>query len=80
MADSGRRCRPSPRRSPREVEPFVVKLDGARVQIELRGRRVRTLEGTAADEVRRALADGDDAVQRVVARRVGRFERGDDHE
>ncbi len=66
-------------RARREAEPFDVKLDGADVQIGLRGRRIRTLTGDAAAEVRRALDGGDDAaVQRIVARRVGRFERGDD--
>jgi hypothetical protein len=81
MSESGRRCRSSQRRAPRELEDFAVKLDGADVQIELRGRLVRTLVGGAADEVRRALASGDDeAVQRVVARRIGGFARGDDRE
>lgn len=76
MAEHGRQCRPSQRRSPREAEPFVVKLEGERVQIELHGRRVRTLDGTAAEQVKRALADGDDAeLQRIVARKVGRFAR-----
>ncbi|MBC8071548.1 MAG: hypothetical protein IAG13_24690, partial [Deltaproteobacteria bacterium] len=51
MSESGRRCRPSSRRAPRDVEEFGVKLDGTDVQIELRGRLVRTLVGAAADEV-----------------------------
>ncbi|HET9627274.1 MAG TPA: hypothetical protein VFP84_38200 [Kofleriaceae bacterium] len=53
-----------------------MKLEGAQVRIEQRGRLVRTLVGSAADEVRRALGAGDgEAVQRIVARRLGRFER-----
>ncbi len=75
MAEHGTRCRPSRSRADHEAEPFHVKLDGAQVQIALRGRLLRTLVGDAADEVRRALDAGDDeAVQRVVARRVGIFE------
>jgi hypothetical protein len=81
VAEHGGRCRPSRSRSPREAEPFDVKLDGEYVQIMRRGRLVRTLEGNAADELRRALEAGDgDAVQRIVARRVGIFEARDERE
>jgi hypothetical protein len=40
---------------------------------------VRTLTGAAADEIRAAVAAGDDAaVQLLVARRTGNFKRGNE--
>lgn len=76
MSERGGSCRPTQRRGPREAEPFEVKLDGEAVQIELRGRRVRTLVGDEAAELRHALEAGDDArVQQIAARKVS-FARG----
>lgn len=47
--------------------------------VERRGRLIRALTGNAAEEVRRALLAGDsEAVQRIVARRVGAFEPRED--
>lgn len=79
MIEHGSRCRPSRSRERREAEPFEVKLDGQQVRVVLRGRLVRTLVGNAAEEIRRALNDRDgEAIQRIVSRCVGRFERGED--
>lgn len=72
-----RSCKPIDRRGKLEAEPFGVKLARDKVLIEFRGRLVRTLVGRDADEVRRAMAAGDEAaLQLLVARKTGNFKRG----
>lgn len=62
-----------------EDEPFTVKVARDKVVIELRGRLVKVLTGSAADELRRAVDAGDDAaVQLVAARKTGNVKRGNE--
>jgi hypothetical protein len=76
VTESGRSCRPIDRRGKLEAEPFTVKLSRDKVFVEFRGRVVRTLVGRDADELRVALACGDDAaVQLLAARKTGNFKR-----
>ncbi|HEY0255449.1 MAG TPA: hypothetical protein VGC41_28160 [Kofleriaceae bacterium] len=79
MAESGRTCRPTDRRGKLEDEPFTVKVARDKVMIEFRGRLVKTLTGAVADELRRAVAAGDDAaIQLLAARKTGNFKRGNE--
>jgi hypothetical protein len=79
VTESGRTCRPTDRRGKPPAEPFTVKLSRDKVLVELRGRVVRTLVGRDADELRRAVASGDDAaVQLLAARKTGNFKRGNE--
>ena len=79
MTESGRTCRPIDRRGKLEAEPFTVKLSRDKVFVEFRGRVVRTLVGRDADELRLAVASGDDAaVQLLAARKTGNFKRGNE--
>jgi hypothetical protein len=64
----GGSCRKSGR-PPREA--FDLRVTPDEVRIEIHGRLVRTLTGTAAAELRRALEAHDEAaVDRLVARNV----------
>ena len=59
--------------------PFDVKVTRDKVLVRFRGRLVRTLTGADADEIRAAVAAGDDAtVQLLVARKTGNFKRGNE--
>lgn len=79
MSESGRTCRPIDKRGKLDEEPFGVKLTRDKVLIEFRGRLVRTLVGKDADEIRRAVAAGDEvALQLLVARKTGNFKRGNE--
>ncbi|CAN5856421.1 hypothetical protein BH11MYX3_BH11MYX3_34140 [soil metagenome] len=95
MGESGRTCKPvdkrgkladeppprasSPRRTLVEREAFDVQCTRDKVLIKFRGRIVRTITGSDADEIRAAVASGDDAaVQLLVARKTGNFKRGNE--
>ena len=79
MSETGRTCRKIDRRGKLSEQPFDVEATRDKVLIRFRGRLVRTLVGDDADEIRVALATGDeDAVQLVVARRTGNFKRGNE--
>lgn len=79
MGEQGRSCRKIDRRGKLEDEPFTVKVTRDKVLVEFRGRLVRTLVGGDADEVRRAVAAGDEvALQLLVARKTGNFKRGNE--
>ena len=70
---------PVDRRGKLAEEPFTVKVTRDKVLVEFRGRLVRTLTGADADEIRAAVASGDDAaVQLLVARKTGNFKRGNE--
>jgi hypothetical protein len=58
-------------------EPFDVQVTRDKVLVRFRGRLVRTLVGADADEIRAAIASGDD-VQLLVARKTGNFKRGNE--
>ena len=61
------------------AERFDVQVARDKVLVRFRGRLVRTLTGDAADEIRAAVAAGDDAaVQLLVARKTGNFKRGNE--
>ncbi|MBA3454424.1 MAG: hypothetical protein H0T42_15140 [Deltaproteobacteria bacterium] len=77
MGQSGRSCRKVDRRGKLAGEPFDVQVAPGKVRITFRGRVVRTLTGTDADAIRDAIASRDDAaVQLVLARKTGNFQRG----
>ena len=79
MGEGGRTCKPVDKRGKLEDEPFTVKLTRVKVLIEFRGRLVRTLTGTDADQIRAAREAGDEAaVQLLVARKTGNFKRGNE--
>ena len=79
MTQRGRTCRPVDRRGKLEDEPFTVKVARDKVLVEFRGRLVKVLTGSAADELRRAVESGDEAaVQMLAARRTGNFKRGNE--
>jgi hypothetical protein len=60
-------------------QPFEVQATRDKVLVRFRGRLVRTLIGSDADEVRAALDAGDEAaVQLLVARKTGNFKRGNE--
>jgi hypothetical protein len=60
-------------------EPFDVQVTRDKVLVKFRGRLVRTLVGTDADEIRDAVAAGYYAsVQLLVARKTGNFKRGNE--
>jgi hypothetical protein len=60
-------------------EPFDVQVTRDKILVRFRGRLVRTLVGSDADEIREAVAEGDDAaVQLLVARKTGNFKRGNE--
>ena len=61
------------------AERFDVQVARDKVLVRFRGRLVRTLTGADADEIRAAVASGDDAaVQLLVARKTGNFKRGNE--
>jgi hypothetical protein len=67
------------RRGKLAEEPFDVQVTRDKVLIRFRGRLVRTLVGSDADEIRDAVAAGDPAaVQLLVARKTGNFKRGNE--
>jgi len=71
--------RPVDRRGKLAAEPFDVQVTRDKVLVRFRGRLVRTLTGADADEVRDAVASGDEAaVQLLVARKTGNFKRGNE--
>lgn len=79
MSEHGQRCRASDRRGARVTEPFEIQIgrDGD-VHVEHHGRKVCTIRGTRADEVRAAFAVGDDErAERIVARAAGNIDRYD---
>ena len=79
MSGGGRTCKPVDRRGKLADEPFDVQCTRDKVLITFRGRIVRTLTGQDADEIRAAVAAGDDAaVQLLVARKTGNFKRGNE--
>jgi hypothetical protein len=60
-------------------ERFDVQVARDKVLVRFRGRLVRTIAGAAADQIRDAVAAGDDAaVQLLVARKTGNFKRGNE--
>jgi hypothetical protein len=60
-------------------QPFEVQATRDKVLVRFRGRLVRTLVGSDAEEVRTAIAAGDEAaVQLLVARKTGNFKRGNE--
>lgn len=68
---------PVDRRGKLSEEPFDVQVTRDKVLVRFRGRLVRTLVGADADEIRAAIASGDD-VQLLVARKTGNFKRGNE--
>lgn len=53
--------------------------EARKVRISFRGRVVRTLTGSDAEQVADAVAAGDDAaLQLLVARKTGNFKRGNE--
>jgi hypothetical protein len=58
-------------------QPFDVQVTRDKILVSFRGRLVRTLTGADADEIRAAIAAGDD-VQLLVARKTGNFKRGNE--
>ncbi len=79
MGESGRTCKPVDKRGKLADEPFDVQCTRDKVLIKFRGRIVRTITGNDADEIRSAVASGDDAaVQLLVARKTGNFKRGNE--
>lgn len=67
------------RRGKLAEEPFDLQVARDKVLVRFRGRLVRTLTGSDADEVRAAVAAGDTAqAQLLVARRTGNFKRGNE--
>jgi hypothetical protein len=65
------------RRGKLSAQPFDVQVTRDKVLVKFRGRLVRTLTGADADEIRTAVAAGDD-VQLLVARKTGNFKRGNE--
>ena len=74
---SGRICRKVDRRGRLAAEPFDVEVAPDKVLVRFRGRLVRTLTGGDAEAVR-AVIDDPEALQLVVARKTGNFERGNE--
>ena len=68
---------PIDRRGKLAEQPFDLQVTRDKVLVRFRGRLVRTLVGADADEVRAAIASGDD-VQLLVARKTGNFKRGNE--
>jgi hypothetical protein len=67
------------RRGKLTEEPFDVQVARDKVFVRFRGRLVRTLTGTDAEEIKAAVAEGDQAaVQLLVARKTGNFKRGNE--
>ena len=67
------------RRGRLAAQPFTVKLTRDAALIYFRQRLVRTLVGSDADQVRAAVAAGDDAaIQLLVARLTGNFKHGNE--
>lgn len=65
------------RRGKLAEEPFDVQVTRDKVLVRFRGRLVRTLVGADAEEIRAAIASGDD-VQLLIARKTGNFKRGNE--
>jgi len=60
-------------------ERFDVQVARDKVMVRFRGRLVRTITGADADQIRDAVAAGDDAaIQLLVARKTGNFKRGNE--
>jgi hypothetical protein len=79
MGESGRTCKPVDKRGKLADEPFDVQVSRDKVLIKFRGRIVRTLTGKDAEEIRDAVAAGDEpALQLLVARKTGNFKRGNE--
>ncbi len=79
MGETGRTCKPIDKRGKLTDEPFGVQVGRDKVLIKFRGRIVRTITGIDADEIRAAVAAGDEpALQLLVARRTGNFKRGNE--
>ena len=79
MGESGRTCKPVDQRGKLTDEPFDVQVTRDKVLIKFRGRIVRTITGSDADEIRAAVAAADEAaVQLLVARKTGNFKRGNE--
>ncbi|CAN5862477.1 hypothetical protein BH11MYX2_BH11MYX2_38090 [soil metagenome] len=79
MSEHGQRCRTNDRRGARVSEPFEIQIsrDGD-VHIEHHGRKVCTIRGSRADELRAAFAVGDDTrIEQIVARSTGNHIRTD---
>jgi hypothetical protein len=67
------------RRGKLAEQPFDVQVTRDKVFVRFRGRRVRTLTGADADELRAATTAGDAGqVQLLVARKTGNFKRGNE--
>lgn len=70
---------PADHRGKLAEQPFDVRLARHAVLVRFCGRLVRTLTGAHADQVRDAVLVGDDAaVQLLVARKTGNFQRGNE--
>ncbi len=79
MGESGRTCKPVDQRGKLIDEPFDVQVTRDKVLIKFRGRIVRTITGSDADEIRAAVAAADEAaLQLLVARKTGNFKRGNE--
>jgi hypothetical protein len=79
MGESGRTCKPVDQRGKLTDEPFDVQVTRDKVLIKFRGRIVRTITGSDADEIRAAVAAADEAaLQLLVARKTGNFKRGNE--
>jgi len=69
MSQGGRICRRVGRDGGGEGDDFEIEDDGDEIRIRVRGRVVRTLTGTEAQDVR-AVLDDPDLLERLVARKL----------